>query len=318
DRLLGMSLSHGGHLTHGSPVNFSGQLYDVASYGVREDTGRIDYDEVRDIARKHRPKLIVAGASAYPRLIDFEAFADIAREVDAVLMVDMAHIAGLIAGGVHPSPVPYADVVTSTTHKTLRGPRSGFILSTAEHAKAVDKAVFPGMQGGPLMHIIAAKAVAFAEAATPAFKEYAAKVVANAQALAESLQEGGFSLVSGGTDNHLILVDLGPDGITGKAAEAALERAHITVNKNTVPGETRSPFVTSGIRIGTAALTTRGMGPDAMRRIGGWIADVVAAPEDEAVLARVRDSVKELCAAHPLYDWLIQGNEAALVPPPLG
>jgi glycine hydroxymethyltransferase len=318
DRILGMSLSHGGHLTHGSPVNFSGRLYDVASYGVREDTGRIDYDEVRDIARKHRPKLIVAGASAYPRLIDFETFADIAREVEAILMVDMAHIAGLIAGGAHPSPVPYADVVTSTTHKTLRGPRSGFILSTAEHAKAVDKAVFPGMQGGPLMHIIAAKAVAFAEAATPAFKEYAAKVVANAQALAESLQEGGFSLVSGGTDNHLILVDLGPDGITGKAAEAALERAHITVNKNTVPGETRSPFVTSGIRIGTAALTTRGMGPDAMRRIGGWIADVVAAPEDEAVLARVRDGVSELCAAHPLYDWLDKGNEAALVPPPLG
>jgi glycine hydroxymethyltransferase len=318
DRILGMSLSHGGHLTHGSPVNFSGQLYDVASYGVREHTGRIDYDEVRDIARKHRPKLIVAGASAYPRLIDFEVFADIAREVDAILMVDMAHIAGLIAGGVHPSPVPYADVVTSTTHKTLRGPRSGFVLSTAEHAKAIDKAVFPGMQGGPLMHIIAAKAVAFAEAATPAFKEYATNVVANAQALAESLQEGGFSLVSGGTDNHLILVDLGPDGITGKAAEAALERAHITVNKNTVPGETRSPFVTSGIRIGTAALTTRGMGPDAMRRIGGWIADVVAAPEDEAVLQRVRDGVAELCAAHPLYDWLEQGNEAALVPPPLG
>jgi glycine hydroxymethyltransferase len=318
DRILGMSLSHGGHLTHGSPVNFSGRLYDVASYGVREDTGRIDYDEVRDIARRHRPKLIVAGASAYPRLIDFEAFADIAREVEAILMVDMAHIAGLIAGGVHPSPVPYADVVTSTTHKTLRGPRSGFILSTAEHAKAVDKAVFPGMQGGPLMHIIAAKAVAFAEAATPAFKAYAANVVANAQALAESLQEGGFSLVSGGTDNHLILVDLGPDGITGKAAEAALERAHITVNKNTVPGETRSPFVTSGIRIGTAALTTRGMGPDAMRRIGGWIAEVVAAPEDETVLGRVRDGVTELCAAHPLYDWLKEENETALVPPPMG
>ncbi len=317
DRILGMSLSHGGHLTHGSPVNFSGQLYDAASYGVREDTGRIDYDEVRDLARKHRPKLIVAGASAYPRLIDFEVFADIAREVDAILMVDMAHIAGLVAGGVHPSPVPYADVVTSTTHKTLRGPRSGFVLSKEEHGKAIDKAVFPGMQGGPLMHIIAAKAVAFAEAATPAFKEYAARVVANAQALAESLQEGGFSLVSGGTDNHLILVDLGPDGITGKAAEAALERAHITVNKNTVPGETRSPFVTSGIRIGTAALTTRGMGPDAMRRIGGWIADVVAAPEDEGVLSRVRSGVAELCAEHPLYDWL-KPDEAALVPPPLG
>lgn len=316
DGLLGMSLSHGGHLTHGSPVNFSGRLYDVVSYGVREDTGRLDYDDVRELALEHRPAVIVAGASAYPRLIDFEAFASIAREVDARLIVDMAHIAGLVAGGAHPSPVPHADVVTSTTHKTLRGPRGGFILSTAEHAKAVDKQVFPGMQGGPLMHVIAAKAVAFAEAMTPEFRRYAGNVVANAVALAEALQERGYDLVSGGTDNHLILVDLGPDGITGKDAEAALEAAGITVNKNTVPGETRSPFVTSGIRIGTAALTTRGMGPDELRRIGGWMADVLDRPEDETVRDRVRKAIAEMVEAFPVYPWL-QEEAPDAVPPPM-
>ena len=310
DKVLGMSLTHGGHLTHGSPVNFSGRLYEVSAYGVREDTGRIDYDEVRDVARRVRPKLIVAGASAYPRTIDFEAFASIAREVDAILMVDMAHIAGLVAGGVHPSPVPHADVVTSTTHKTLRGPRGGFILSRAEHAKAIDKQVFPGLQGGPLMHIIAAKAVAFKEALSPEFKAYARQIVANAKALAEALLERGVELVSGGTDNHLLLIDLRHRELTGKEAEEALGRAGITVNKNTVPGETRSPFVTSGVRIGTAALTTRGMREDEMRRIGGWIADVLDAPNDESVLRAVANGVAELCRAFPLYADLAEGHAA--------
>ncbi len=311
DKILGMNLSHGGHLTHGSPVNFSGRLYNVVAYGVREEDGRIDYDEVRDLARRERPKLIVAGASAYPRIIDFEAFASIAREVDAVLMVDMAHIAGLVAGGVHPNPVPHADVVTSTAHKTLRGPRSGFIVSKAEHAKAIDKQVFPGLQGGPLMHIIAAKAVAFKEALSPDFKEYARQIVVNAKALAEALQARGFDLVSGGTDNHLLLLDLRRRELTGKEAEEALGRALITVNKNTVPGETRSPFVTSGVRIGTAALTTRGMGEDEMRRIGGWIADVLEAPNDASVTERVARDVTELCAAFPLYADLVHGHGVA-------
>ncbi len=301
DRLLGMNLSHGGHLTHGSPVNFSGRLYEVSAYGVREDDGRIDYDALRDQARRVRPKVIVAGASAYPRVLDFEAFASIAAEVDAVLIVDMAHIAGLVAGGVHPSPVPHAQIVTSTTHKTLRGPRSGFVLSRETWGKAVDKQVFPGLQGGPLMHVIAAKAVAFREALQPSFREYAAHVVANARALAEAILGRGYDLVSGGTDNHLMLVSLLGRELTGKEAEAALGRAGITVNKNTVPGETRSPFVTSGVRIGTAALTTRGMGEAEMRRIGGWIADVLDAPGDEAVSQRVRSGVKELAEGFPLY-----------------
>jgi glycine hydroxymethyltransferase len=301
DTLLGMSLSHGGHLTHGSPVNFSGQLYNAVSYGVGEDA-RIDYDQVRALALEHRPKVIVAGASAYPRTIHFERFAAIAREVDAKLVVDMAHIAGLIAGGAHPSPVPHADVVTSTTHKTLRGPRSGFVLCRSQYAKPIDKQVFPGMQGGPLMHIIAAKAVAFLEALQPEFREYAHAVVANAQALAASLQENGFDLVSGGTDNHLLLVDLRNKGeLTGKKAEEALERAHVTCNKNTVPGEQRSPFVTSGIRLGTAALTSRGMGLADMHRIGGWIASVLDAPDDEQLAARVAGEIRELCDAFPLY-----------------
>jgi glycine hydroxymethyltransferase len=313
DTLLGMSLTHGGHLTHGALVNFSGQVYRAVAYGVREEDGRIDYDQVRDLARKERPRVIVAGASAYPRVIDFEAFASIAREVDAVLIVDMAHIAGLVAGGVHPSPVPHADIVTSTTHKTLRGPRSGFIVCKEAYAKAVDKQVFPGLQGGPLMHVIAAKAVAFKEALSPEFRNYARQVVANAKALAETLQARGFDLVSGGTDNHLMLVDLRRRDLTGKDAETALGRAGITVNKNTVPGETRSPFVTSGIRIGTAALTTRGMREEEMRRVGGWIADVLEAPENEAVIEKVRRGVAELTAEFPLYPEL-RGAYASAAP----
>jgi glycine hydroxymethyltransferase len=302
DRLLGMNLSHGGHLTHGSSVNFSGRLYDVTAYGVDEQTGTIDYDALRGLARDVKPAMIVAGASAYPRTIDFETFAAIAQDVGALLMVDMAHIAGLVAGGVHPSPVPYADVVTTTTHKTLRGPRGGLILCTDEHAKAIDKSVFPGVQGGPLMHAVAAKGVALKEAMTPDFTVYARQIVANAQALAAGMMDRGFDLVSGGTDNHLILVDLRNKGeLTGKDAEHALEAAGITVNKNTVPGETRSPFVTSGLRIGTPALTTRGMGEDEMTRIAGWIAEVLADPQNEAVLSNVRREVKELCDAFPLY-----------------
>ncbi|NJD11596.1 MAG: serine hydroxymethyltransferase [Gemmatimonadetes bacterium] len=302
DRLLGMNLSHGGHLTHGSPVNFSGQLYQATPYGVGAD-GRIDYDEVRELARRERPRVIVAGARAYPRSIDFVAFADIAREVGAALVVDMAHIAGLVAGGVHASPVPHADMVTSTTHKTLRGPRSGFVLCREEYAKALDKAVFPGMQGGPLMHIIAAKAVAFGEALTPAFREYARQVVRNAAVLAEVLQERGFELVSGGTDNHLMLVDLrNHPELTGKVAEAALEGAHITCNKNTIPGEQRSPFVTSGIRLGTAAVTSRGMGESEMRQIGTWIARVLDAPADESVATAVGRAAAELARAFPIYE----------------
>jgi glycine hydroxymethyltransferase len=311
DTLLGMSLSHGGHLTHGSPVNSSGQLYRAVAYGLGSN-GRIDYDQVRELARQHRPQVIVAGASAYPRIIDFEAFAGIALEVEAQLVVDMAHIAGLVAGGVHPNPVPHADVVTSTTHKTLRGPRSGFVLCREEHAKAIDKAVFPGMQGGPLMHIIAAKAVAFREALAPSFRDYARNVVENAHVLAESLQEHGFELVSGGTDNHLLLVDLTNRGeLTGKQAEESLERAHITCNKNTVPGERRSPFVTSGIRLGTAALTSRGMGPAEMRRTGGWIAEVLAAPGDEQLAARIAGEIAELCESFPLYPQFRQDHAQA-------
>ena len=302
DKVLGMNLSHGGHLTHGSPVNFSGRLYPVVAYGVNESDGRIDYDALRDTAKRERPKLIVAGASAYPRIIDFQTFGEIAREVGAVLMVDMAHIAGLVAGGAHPSPVPHADVVTSTSHKTLRGPRAGFIVCAEQHAKAIDKQVFPGLQGGPLEHVIAAKAVAFGEAQQPSFAVYAKQVVANAQAMAGVLMERGFDLVSGGTDNHLMLLDLRNKGeLTGKAAEHALEAAGITTNKNTVPGETRSPFVTSGVRIGTAALTTRGMLEGDMKVVGGWIADVLDAPESEDVRRRVRDGVAELTARYPLY-----------------
>jgi glycine hydroxymethyltransferase len=307
DRVLGMNLSHGGHLTHGSPVNASGILYDVTAYGVDEETGFLDYDALRDLARKERPRMIVAGASAYPRTLAFQEFGEIAREVGAVLLVDMAHIAGLVAADVHPSPVPHADVVTTTTHKTLRGPRGGMILSTAEHQKAVDKAVFPGTQGGPLMHVIAAKAVALGEALQPAFRQYARQVVANARALGDRLMERGFKLVSGGTDTHLLLVDLRDLGeLTGKDAEAALEAAGITVNKNTVPGEPRSPFVTSGLRIGTPALTTRGMREPEMGLVGDWIGDILEAPGQESVRARVRGEVSELCRSFPLYPDLLE------------
>ncbi|NNF37729.1 MAG: serine hydroxymethyltransferase [Gemmatimonadetes bacterium] len=303
DRILGMDLSHGGHLTHGSAVNISGRYFDVSAYGVHADSGRLDYDAMRERARAVRPRMIIAGASAYPRIIDFGVFAEIAREVGAVLLVDMAHIAGLVAAGVHPSPLPHADVVTSTTHKTLRGPRGGIILAREEHAKAVDKAVFPGLQGGPLMHVIAAKAVAFQEALAPTFTDYARQIVLNAKALGDALLARDFHLVSGGTDNHLLLVDLRPSHpeLTGKVAEHALESSGITVNKNTVPGETRSPFVTSGLRIGTPALTTRGMGEAEMHRIGEWIARVLSAPEDERLIQRTRDEIEELCAGFPLH-----------------
>ncbi|MDE2975850.1 MAG: serine hydroxymethyltransferase [Gemmatimonadota bacterium] len=301
DRILGMNLSHGGHLTHGSPVNFSGRFFDVVAYGVRESDGRIDYDAVRDIALRTRPKMIVTGASAYPRVIDFEAFGTIAREIGAFHLCDLAHIAGLVAGGHHPSPVPHADVVTTTTHKTLRGPRGGLVLCREEHAKVMDRTVFPFIQGGPLMHVIAAKAVVLGEALSPGFAEYGRRVVENTRILAETLAERGVRLVSGGTDNHLVLVDLRDRELSGKDAEGALERAGITVNKNTVPGETRSPFVTSGLRIGTPAITTRGMGPDAIRTIGGWIAAILERPADEDAANRIRRRVGELCAAYPLY-----------------
>jgi len=301
DTVLGMNLAHGGHLTHGSPVNFSGKLFNVVPYGLREDTETIDYDQVEQLARQHRPKLIVVGASAYPRTIDFAAFRTIADSVGAKVMVDMAHIAGLVAAGVHPSPVPYAEFVTTTTHKTLRGPRGGMILCREEFAKTVNSNIFPGIQGGPLEHVIAAKAVAFKEALQPEFKAYARQVVLNAQALAEGLVGKGFRLVSGGTDNHLMLVNFTGSEITGKAAEHALEAAGITCNKNAVPFDTRSPFVTSGIRLGTPATTTRGLKETEMQQIAEWIATVMANMEDEAVLAEVREQVRALCQRFPLY-----------------
>ena len=301
DRILGMNLSHGGHLTHGHKVNFSGRFFEVHQYGVSKETGRIDYDELRAKAVEVRPKLIIAGASAYPRVIDFEAFRQVADEVEAVLLVDMAHFAGLVAGGAHPNPVPHADIVTSTTHKTLRGPRGGFILSTEAWGKQIDKVNFPGMQGGPLMHVIAGKAVCFGEALAPAFREYAEQVVRNAKALAGGLRERGFDLVSGGTDNHLILVDLRSKNITGKLAEEVLERAGITVNKNAVPFDPEKPFVTSGIRIGTPALTTRGFREAEMEHIARMMADVVDAPEDEALIRRVHGEASEMSRSLPLY-----------------
>jgi glycine hydroxymethyltransferase len=301
DRILGMNLSHGGHLTHGSPVNFSGQLYEVAAYGVDEATGHIDYEALREAALSHRPKMIVCGASAYPRQIDFARFAAIAKEVDALLLADIAHIAGLVCTGLHPDPIPHCDFVTTTTHKTLRGPRGGMIMTTQAYGKAVNSSVFPGLQGGPLMHVIAAKAVAFGEALKPEFAVYAQQVIDNAQALAVTLQDGGLKLVSGGTDNHLMLVDLRDCQTTGKEAEEALENAGITVNKNTVPGERRSPFVTSGLRIGTPALTSRGMDTDAMRQIGSWILQVLDAPNDSELQRSIHSDVSELCAAHPIY-----------------
>jgi len=301
DKILAMNLAHGGHLTHGSPVNFSGQLFQVIPYGVDPKTETLDYDHVARLAREHRPKMVVAGATAYPRHFDFPRLREIADEVGAYLLVDMAHFAGLVAGKVHPDPVPYAHLVTSTTHKTLRGPRSGMILCKEELAKAVDRAVFPFSQGGPLMHVIAAKAVCFQEASTPAFRAYAAQIVRNAQALAEELQRHGFHITSGGTDNHLMLVDLRSKGLTGKVAEDALGEAHIVVNKNMVPFDPQKPTVTSGMRLGTPAVTTRGMREDEMRQIGRWIARVLAAPDDEAVKARVRGEVHELCSNFPIY-----------------
>ncbi len=301
DKILAMNLAHGGHLTHGSPVNFSGQLFQVIPYGVDPKTERLDYDQVRRLAQEHRPRMIVAGATAYPRHFDFPRLREIADEVGAYLLVDMAHFAGLVAGKVHPDPVPYAHLVTSTTHKTLRGPRSGMILCKEELAKAVDRAVFPFSQGGPLMHVIAAKAVCFQEASTPAFRAYAAQVVRNAQALAEELQRHGFHITSGGTDNHLMLVDLRSKGLTGKVAEDALGQAHIVVNKNMVPFDPQKPTVTSGIRVGTPAVTTRGMREDEMRQIGRWMAQVLNAPDDAAVQARVRGEVHELCKSFPIY-----------------
>ena len=299
DTILGMDLSHGGHLTHGSPVNQSGSWFNVVHYGVRKEDERLDYDMVRDMALKHRPKMIIAGASAYPRVIDFAKFREIADEVNALLMVDMAHIAGLVATGLHPSPVPYADFITTTTHKTLRGPRGGMILTTKEHAKAVDKAVFPGMQGGPLMHAIAAKAVAFLEALQPEFKEYQHSVLANARTLGETLQGHGFPLVSGGTDNHLLLVNVKAKGLSGKQAEELLDSVGITVNKNTIPFETESPFVTSGIRLGTPALTTRCMGVEEMKIIGDLIARTLEQGRED--FSEVRQTIKELTEKYPCY-----------------
>jgi glycine hydroxymethyltransferase len=301
DTVLGMNLAHGGHLTHGSPVNFSGKLFNFIPYGLRKETGRIDYDEVERLAKEHQPRLIVVGASAYPRTLDFEAFRQIADMVGAPVMVDMAHIAGLVAAGVHPTPVPYAEYITTTTHKTLRGPRGGMILCREEFAKTLNSNIFPGIQGGPLMHVIAAKAVAFKEALAPEFKTYAEQVVKNAQALAEELVSRGYNLVSGGTDNHLMLLDFTGTELTGKVAEAVLEEAGITVNKNAVPFDTRSPFVTSGVRIGTPASTTRGLKEKEMRQIGAWIDEALQNLENEKVLARIRGEIRELCQQFPLY-----------------
>jgi glycine hydroxymethyltransferase len=299
DTVLGMNLSHGGHLTHGSPVNFSGKLYNFVSYGVNKDTEQIDYEELRKIAKESKPKLIVAGASAYPRIINFEKFREIADEVGAYLMVDMAHIAGLVATGEHPSPVPYADFVTTTTHKTLRGPRGGAILCKEKYAKDLDKTIFPGMQGGPLMHVIAGKAVCFGEALRDDYKVYIKQVIKNAKALADELKSYGFRLVSGGTDNHLILVDLTTKNITGKDAEKLLDSVGITVNKNTIPFETLSPFVTSGIRIGTPAVTTRGFREEEMKKIAYFINYVIEHRDED--LTSVEKQVRELCSNYPIY-----------------
>lgn len=301
DTVLGMNLSHGGHLTHGSPVNFSGVQYNFVEYGVDEQTQTIDYDIVREKALEHKPKMIVAGASAYPRAIDFKKFREIADEVGAYLMVDMAHIAGLVAAGLHQNPVPYADFVTTTTHKTLRGPRGGMILTSEEWGKKIDKSIFPGIQGGPLMHVIAAKAVAFGEVLQDSFKEYAANIISNAKTLAESLQKEGIKLVSGGTDNHLLLIDVRSLGLTGKVAEHVLDEVGITVNKNTIPFDTASPFVTSGIRIGTAAVTSRGFGAAEMEEIASIISFTLKNHEDEAKLAEARDRVSALTSRFTLY-----------------
>ena len=299
DTMMGMSLANGGHLSHGSPANISGKYYNVIPYDVNHETGLIDYDQIRDLAKKHQPKLLIAGASAYPRAIDFKLFADIAHEVGAVFMVDMAHIAGLVAGGAHQNPVPYADIVTTTTHKTLRGPRGGLILCKEEYAKKINSAVFPGTQGGPLEHIIAAKAVCFKEAMAPEFKTYANNVVANAKVMAEALLGEGFDLVTGGTDNHLMLADLRPMNITGKELQFRLDENHITLNKNAIPGDPEKPSVTSGVRIGTAAVTTRGLGAEEMKRIARCIA--LTAKDFEGTAAEVKATVADICEKFPLY-----------------
>ena len=301
DTILAMNLAHGGHLTHGSPVNFSGQLYNIVPYGVKPDTETIDFDQVESLAFQHRPRLIVCGATAYPRQIDAEAFKAIADSVGALLMFDMAHIAGLVAAKLHKDPVPYCDFVTTTTHKTLRGPRGGMILCKSDQAKAVDKALFPGMQGGPLMHVIAAKAVAFREALKPEFALYQGRITQNAAVLAEELMRRDFRLVSGGTDNHLILVNLAGRGLTGRVMEEALDKAGLTVNKNSIPFDPQPPMVTSGIRLGTPAVTTRGFGPGEMVKIAEWVERVARNPEDEAEIARIKAEIAELCRAFPLY-----------------
>ncbi len=301
DTTLSLSLAHGGHLSHGHKVNIAGILYHIVNYGVNKDTEVIDYDEVARLAREHKPKLIITGGSAYPRLIDFPKFREIADEVGAIFLVDMAHFAGLVAGKVIPSPVPDADVVSSTTHKTLRGPRAGMLLCKEQHAKAIDRAVFPGLQGGPLMHVVAAKAAAFGEALRPSFARYARQIVANAKTLGEELVRGGLRLVSGGTDTHLVLVDLRPIGITGKDAQHVLEEAGITINMNAIPFDPQKPTICSGIRIGTPALTSRGMKEGEMRTIAGWIVEVLKNASDEATVRRVRAQVKELCAQFPLH-----------------
>ena len=303
DRILGMSLAHGGHLTHGAGVNFSGKLFDAAQYGIDSESGRIDYDEVRRMATEHRPRMIIAGFSAYSRIIDWQVFRDIADEVGAYLMVDMAHVAGLVATGHYPNPIPHADVVTTTTHKTLRGPRGGMILARRndELTKKFNSLVFPGTQGGPLMHVIAAKAVAFLEAMSPEFETYQGKVLDNAKVMAEAFIDRGYDIVSGGTDNHLMLLSLLGREVTGKDADAALDRANITVNKNAVPNDTRSPFVTSGLRLGTPAITTRGFGADETRELAGWICDVLDDFGNDAVVDRVRGQVLELCKRFPVY-----------------
>lgn len=301
DTIMGMDLSHGGHLTHGSPVNVSGNYFNVVSYGVDRETECIDYDEMEKIAREARPKLIIGGGSAYSRIIDFERMAAIAHAVDAIFMVDMAHIAGLVAAGVHPSPVPFADIVTTTTHKTLRGPRGGMIMTTEKYAKAIDKAIFPGIQGGPLMHVIAAKAVAFGEALQPEFKTYAKQIIANAKVLGGTLVENGLRAVTGGTDNHLLLIDVQGLGITGKDAEHVLDEVGITCNKNTIPFETQSPFITSGIRLGSPALTTRGFKEEDFKTVGRVIASVLKAPQDVSVAEEARKEVATLCEKYPIY-----------------
>jgi glycine hydroxymethyltransferase len=304
DTVLGMNLSHGGHLTHGHPLNFSGQLYKIVPYGVQRENEQIDYDDLARLAQEHKPKVIMVGASAYPRVIDFQRISNVGHEIGATIITDMAHIAGLVAAGVHPSPIPYSDIVTTTTHKTLRGPRGGLVLCRQENAKTINKSLFPGVQGGPLMHIIAAKAVCFKEAAKPAFISYQQQVVSNARQLAKTLKSNGFRLVSGGTDNHLLLVDVFSKGITGKVAEAALGMAGITVNKNAIPFDENPPMVASGIRLGTPAITTRGMAEPEMERIGELISRVLATPEDTRVSSMVRTEVEALCRTFPLYQTL--------------